>query len=66
MFEKHFTTTILKSLVWCPGQSKRIAPLTFIHGCRKKRLIALISEIDCDRTAMGLPPVMSAVFRIAK
>jgi hypothetical protein len=24
--------------VWCPGQNKRIAPLSFLHGCRKKRL----------------------------
>jgi glyoxylate carboligase len=26
------------SLVWCPGQNKRIAPLCFLHGCRKRRL----------------------------
>jgi glycerol-3-phosphate O-acyltransferase len=25
-------------LVWCPGQNKRIAPLSFFHGCRKRRL----------------------------
>jgi hypothetical protein len=25
-------------LVWCPGQNKRIAPLSFLHGCRKRRL----------------------------
>jgi hypothetical protein len=25
-------------LVWCPGQNKRIAPLSFHHGCRKRRL----------------------------
>jgi hypothetical protein len=24
--------------VWCPGRNKRIAPLTFLHGCRKRRL----------------------------
>jgi hypothetical protein len=24
-------------LVWCPGQ-KRIAPLSFFHGCRKRQL----------------------------
>jgi hypothetical protein len=24
--------------VWCPGQNKRIAPLSFLHGCRKRRL----------------------------
>jgi hypothetical protein len=31
-----------------------------------KGLIALTPEIDCGQTAMGLPPVMSAVFLIAK
>jgi hypothetical protein len=31
-----------------------------------KGLIALIPEIDYDQTAMGLPPVMSVVFLIAK
>jgi hypothetical protein len=25
-------------LVWCPGQNKRIAPLSFFHWCRKMRL----------------------------
>jgi hypothetical protein len=50
--------------VWCPGQNKRIALLFFLHGCRK-RLIALTPEIDCNMTAMGLPPVTSAVFLIA-
>jgi hypothetical protein len=25
-------------LVWCPGQNKRIAPLSFFRGCRKRRL----------------------------
>jgi hypothetical protein len=25
-------------LVWCPRQNKRIAPLSFLHGCRKRRL----------------------------
>jgi hypothetical protein len=25
-------------LVWCPGQNKRIAPLSLLHGCRKRRL----------------------------
>jgi hypothetical protein len=29
---------LLISLVWCPGQNKRIAPLSFLHGCRKRRL----------------------------
>jgi hypothetical protein len=31
-----------------------------------KGLIALTAEIDYDQTAMGLPPVMSAVLLIAK
>jgi hypothetical protein len=30
-----------------------------------KGLIALTPEIDCDQTAMGLPPATSAVFLIA-
>jgi hypothetical protein len=25
-------------LVWCPGQNKTIAPHSFLHGCRKRRL----------------------------
>jgi hypothetical protein len=29
------------------------------------RLIALTPEIDCNQTAMGLPPVTSAVYLIA-
>jgi hypothetical protein len=24
-------------LVWFPGQNKRIAPLSFLHECRKRR-----------------------------
>jgi hypothetical protein len=32
----------------------------------KVELIALIPEIDCDQTAMGLPPVKSAVLLIAE
>jgi hypothetical protein len=31
-----------------------------------KGLIALTPEIDCDQTAIGLPPVTSAVFLIAQ
>jgi hypothetical protein len=30
-----------------------------------KGLIALTAEIDCDQTAIGLPPVTAAVFLIA-
>jgi hypothetical protein len=29
-------------------------------------VIALTPELDCDQTAMSLPPVTSAVFLIAK
>jgi hypothetical protein len=29
---------IIIGLVWCPGQNKRIAPLSFLLGCRKRRL----------------------------
>jgi hypothetical protein len=57
------------SLVWCPGQKKRKAPLPFFHGSWEKatkRLTALPPEIDCDQTAMGLPPVTSPIFHIAK
>jgi hypothetical protein len=31
-----------------------------------KGILALTPEIDCDQTAMGLPPVTTAVFLIAK
>jgi hypothetical protein len=31
-----------------------------------KGLIALTPEIDCDQTAIGLPPVTSSVFLLAK
>jgi hypothetical protein len=31
-----------------------------------KGLAALTPEMDCDQTAMGLPPVTSTVFLIAK
>jgi hypothetical protein len=63
-----FIYTLTSGLVWCPGQNKRIAPLSFFHGCRKRRLKdeALTHEVDCDQTAMGLPPVTSAVLLIAK
>jgi hypothetical protein len=29
---------MFNSLVWCPVKNKRIAPLLFFHGCRKRRL----------------------------
>jgi hypothetical protein len=43
--------------VWCPGQNKRIAPLSLFHECRKratKGLTALTPEVRCDQTAMDL------------
>jgi hypothetical protein len=54
---------ISSRVVWCPGQNIRIAPLFFLHGCLRRLktngLIGLTPEIDCDQTAMGLPPVTS-------
>jgi hypothetical protein len=44
------------------GQNKRIAPLSFPHGCCNAK--GLTPEINCDQ-AMGLPPVTSTVFHIA-
>jgi hypothetical protein len=62
-----FCLTKTTSLVSCPGQNKRIAPLSFFHGCQAtKGLIALTPEVNCDQTAMGFPPSTSAVFLIAK
>jgi hypothetical protein len=46
--------------------NERIAPLSFLHGCRNKGLIAFAPEIDCDLMAMGLPHVTSAILLIAK
>jgi hypothetical protein len=66
---KYVTTVCDMNLEWCPGQKKRIAPLSFVYGCRKRRLkelIAFVLEIDCGLTAMGFPPISSAVFLIAK
>jgi hypothetical protein len=30
--------TFIIIIVWCSGQNKRIAPLSFFHGCRNRRL----------------------------
>jgi hypothetical protein len=40
MFENETILPQIKriDLVWCPGQNKRITPLSFPHGCRKRRL----------------------------
>jgi hypothetical protein len=46
---------------WCTGQNKRTA----LSQKATKGLTALTPEIDCDQTAMDLPPVTSAVFLIA-
>jgi hypothetical protein len=37
-----------------------------VKGKATKGLIALTPEIDCDQTAMGLPPVTPAIFLNAK
>jgi hypothetical protein len=55
---------VLGCLVWYPGQNKRKAALPFFNGYRK-RLTVLISETDCNQTAMGSPPLMPAVLLIA-
>jgi hypothetical protein len=54
-------------LVWCPGQKKRIAHLSFFHECRKRRLKDYQHPhlIDCNQTTMGLPPTISTIFLIA-
>jgi hypothetical protein len=44
-------------LVWCPGQSKWIAPLHFFHLCHnvhRIRLTVPTPEMDCDQTAILL------------
>jgi hypothetical protein len=65
---KRFIKLCTYRLVWFPGQNKRMALLSFFRGCRKRRIkeIASAPEIDCNHTAMGLPPATSAVFLIAK
>jgi hypothetical protein len=35
----HMSREPVVSLVWYPGKGKRIAPLSFLHGCRKRRFI---------------------------
>jgi hypothetical protein len=53
--------------MWCPGQNKRIVPLSSMDVVKGyEALIAFAPEIDCDQTALGLPPVTSAVLLIAK
>jgi hypothetical protein len=47
--------------VWCPGQNKRIA-----HLFLPRMSLKATKGLDYDRTAMGLPPVTSAVLLIAK
>jgi hypothetical protein len=47
--------------------NKRIAPLSSMDVVKAtKGLIAFTPEIDCNQTAMGLPPVRSAVLLIVK
>jgi hypothetical protein len=57
------------SLVWWPGQNKRIAPLSFSSMDVVKgdlRINSIPPETDCNQTAIGVPPDTSAVFLIAK
>jgi hypothetical protein len=44
--------------VWCPGQYKGIPTSPFLQLIQKaiKKLTAFTLEINCDQTAMGLPP----------
>jgi hypothetical protein len=47
---------------------KRIEPLPFFYGCRKKAtkiLTVLTPDMDYDQTAMSLPTITSAVFLTA-
>jgi hypothetical protein len=53
--------------VWCPGQNKRIAPLSSMDVVKGDlRIVVFTIEINCDQKAMDLPPVTSAVLLIAK
>jgi hypothetical protein len=45
---------------------KKYFPNLIIHTYRSRFIPDTDIEIDCDETAMGLPPVTSAVFLIAK
>jgi hypothetical protein len=45
-------------------ENKRMAPLLFSMDDVKDDVVK--HEIDCDQTAMGLPPVTSVIFLIAK
>jgi hypothetical protein len=40
IYKNNLKSLYLFSLEWCPGQNKRIAPLSLLHGCRKRRLKA--------------------------
>jgi hypothetical protein len=62
MYKHIYVIDPLSCLVRCPGQNKRIAPLSFFHGCRKVPL----PKIDCGQTTMGLSPITSAVLLITK
>jgi hypothetical protein len=65
LHSKWYERIVLLETFSVSGQTKRIAPLSFFHGCTKG-LQELIPGIDCDQTAMGLPLVTSAVFLTAK
>jgi hypothetical protein len=52
------------SFVFSPTLHETIIMITIVIGI--KGLIALTTEIDYEQTEMGLPPVKSAVFLMAK
>jgi hypothetical protein len=62
--------TIIVSSVSCgvPDKFKKSTSLflPWMSSLATKGLTAVTPEIDCDQTAMGLPPVTSAVFIIGK
>jgi hypothetical protein len=46
--------TNVYSIMWCPGQNKRLAPLTFFHGGPKRPLKDLKRfHHDCNQTVIG-------------
>jgi hypothetical protein len=63
----YFSYNLESRVVSGTEQNNRNSPfLTWISQKSTKGLTALTSVMDCDRTAMGLPPATSAVFLIAK
>jgi hypothetical protein len=42
-----FKNFVLFYLVWCPGENRKFALLSFFHGCRKRDL-SIYSTHTCD------------------